>query len=206
MKQTKKILTPTAERIKKLDAEIARHCKQLGIKIPKTRGDCVDGPRPCPWVRCRHHVVEVRFVHGRTVDSFRVSHDGDLDQLSDTCTLDLAERGVCRLSDVANAMGVTRERIRQQEIIAMGRLLANGSALEEIGKSLLSDAEVRRTQLAAQEAARMFRGGLADLHKRTRKLGPEARAWVDRMQETRERLAFVDPFVNGQGEESDDAS
>lgn len=24
-------------------------------KRPQTRGDCVDGPRPCPWVGCRHH-------------------------------------------------------------------------------------------------------------------------------------------------------
>src|ERR1019366_2346037 len=23
---------------------------------PKTRGDCVDGPRPCPWAGCRQHL------------------------------------------------------------------------------------------------------------------------------------------------------
>lgn len=24
--------------------------------VPRTRGDCVDGPRPCPYVRCRYHL------------------------------------------------------------------------------------------------------------------------------------------------------
>ncbi len=23
------------------------------VERPKTRGDCIDGPRPCPWVSCR---------------------------------------------------------------------------------------------------------------------------------------------------------
>jgi hypothetical protein len=27
-----------------------------GPELPVTRGDCVDGPRPCPWLRCRHHL------------------------------------------------------------------------------------------------------------------------------------------------------
>ncbi len=25
---------------------------------PKTRGDCADGPRPCPWNSCRHSLEE----------------------------------------------------------------------------------------------------------------------------------------------------
>lgn len=23
---------------------------------PRTRGECADGPRPCPWLSCRHHL------------------------------------------------------------------------------------------------------------------------------------------------------
>lgn len=30
---------------------------EWGGKVPTTRGDCVDGPRPCPWVRCRFHLA-----------------------------------------------------------------------------------------------------------------------------------------------------
>ena len=23
---------------------------------PRTRADCLKGPRPCPWIMCRHHL------------------------------------------------------------------------------------------------------------------------------------------------------
>ena len=26
------------------------------IERPKTRADCVDGPRPCPYISCAHHL------------------------------------------------------------------------------------------------------------------------------------------------------
>lgn len=29
---------------------------ELRDGVPKTRGDCKDGPRPCPYVRCRYHL------------------------------------------------------------------------------------------------------------------------------------------------------
>lgn len=29
----------------------------LGIPRPRTRAQCQDGPRPCPWVACRHHLL-----------------------------------------------------------------------------------------------------------------------------------------------------
>ncbi len=29
---------------------------RLPIVRPKTRGECASGPRPCPWVSCRHHL------------------------------------------------------------------------------------------------------------------------------------------------------
>lgn len=28
-----------------------------GIKRPTKRSECIDGPRPCPWVSCRHHLL-----------------------------------------------------------------------------------------------------------------------------------------------------
>lgn len=30
---------------------------EWGDSRPKTRGECVDAPRPCPWVSCRHHML-----------------------------------------------------------------------------------------------------------------------------------------------------
>ena len=29
----------------------------LGLPRPRTRADCLDGPRPCPWASCRHHLL-----------------------------------------------------------------------------------------------------------------------------------------------------
>ena len=29
---------------------------ELRDGVPATRGDCKDGPRPCPYVRCRYHL------------------------------------------------------------------------------------------------------------------------------------------------------
>jgi len=75
---------------------------------PRTRGDCVDGPRPCPWQGCRFHLVEVRRPRRRAPDA-------------PTCALDLADRGAATLEEIGAAMGLTRERIRQIQ----GRALEN---------------------------------------------------------------------------------
>lgn len=73
---------------------------------PLTRGDCVDGPRPCPWTGCRYHLADV--VRSRT--------------LTETCCLDVAARGEETLDAVGKILGVTRERIRQIEAAALTRL------------------------------------------------------------------------------------
>lgn len=30
---------------------------------PKTRGDCLSMPRPCPYIGCRHHLAELGVLH-----------------------------------------------------------------------------------------------------------------------------------------------
>ena len=49
---------------------------------PHTRGECVDGPRPCPWYACRHHL-------GLNVDDRGnvVVHE----HVTETCALDLVD-------------------------------------------------------------------------------------------------------------------
>jgi hypothetical protein len=36
----------------------------LDVLQPVTRGDCADGPRPCPWLRCKHHTLIERELRG----------------------------------------------------------------------------------------------------------------------------------------------
>jgi hypothetical protein len=73
------------------------------VNQPRTRGDCLRGPRPCPHGTCRHH---------------HVPPSGDA-----VCVLDIvAERGPMTLQEVSEILGVTRERVRQIEVKALLKL------------------------------------------------------------------------------------
>lgn len=80
---------------------------------PRTRGDCVQGIRPCPWVSCRHHLYLDVHPNG----TMKVNHpEKTLEQMADTCSLDVADReGGITLEETGRLMNVTRERIRQIE-------------------------------------------------------------------------------------------
>lgn len=56
---------------------------------PRTRGDCVNGPRPCPWVGCRHHLYLDVGPQGQLYLAF----PGEPDLLTATCSLDVADQG-----------------------------------------------------------------------------------------------------------------
>ncbi len=91
----------------------------LPIIRPRTRGDCYAGPRPCPWVSCRHHLyLDVR--GSRVTESFPGREPWELEE---SCSLDLADRGERTLDGVAQVFGLSRERVRQVEERAL-RVLA----------------------------------------------------------------------------------
>lgn len=80
---------------------------------PLTRGDCVDAPRPCPWVACRHHLLlDIDPGTGAIYTSFG---GADFDEIPQTCALDVADQGGLTLQEVAETVGITRERVRQIE-------------------------------------------------------------------------------------------
>ena len=85
---------------------------------PRTRADCEDGQRPCPYAGCRYHLgFEVR-ASGSLVEVFG---DTEVWDMSHTCALDEAK--VPRTLDEIGAMlGMTRERIRQIEEEALAKL------------------------------------------------------------------------------------
>jgi hypothetical protein len=56
---------------------------------PRTRGDCIDGPRPCPWVDCRHHLLSEEY----------------------SCVLDVADEGWHTQQEVASILGVSQQRV-----------------------------------------------------------------------------------------------
>ena len=93
---------------------------------PRVRGDCADGPRPCPWVGCAHHL----YLDGKPgAPSFQLNfpaletNDGpDLDALPDTCSLDVADRGEQTLDAVGKALNVSRESARLIEAKALRKV------------------------------------------------------------------------------------
>ena len=117
---------------------------------PRTRGDCEvvwGGVRPCPYVGCRYHIVGAELHHGGAItigngprrgpdlgvlasSASEAEVDAYVDGLVEvlaagpTCALDVIDDdpdGVV-LDAVGDAIGVTRERIRQIESRAKRRL------------------------------------------------------------------------------------
>ena len=79
---------------------------------PKTRGDCVNGPRPCIWVSCRMNLyLDVHPSSG----TIKYNFPGDILDMPETCALDVADRGESILDASGKILNVTREAIRQLE-------------------------------------------------------------------------------------------
>lgn len=92
----------------------------LDVERPRTRGDCAEGPRPCPWVSCAHHLyLDVNPDSGAIKLNFP---DMEVWQMAESCALDVAERGGTTLEDVGGLLGLTKERARQVQFVALARL------------------------------------------------------------------------------------
>lgn len=87
---------------------------------PKTRDECHDGIRPCPFVSCKYNLyLDVDPRNG----SIRYNASGEPDEVTgDSCALDVAERNDTTLESVGAMFGLTRERIRQVESKALAKL------------------------------------------------------------------------------------
>jgi hypothetical protein len=91
------------------------HDLSVDHERPKTRADCVDGPRPCPYVGCRFHLyLDVDHSRGSVKFNYPEVGPDELEKLEDTCALDIADRGEHTLEEVSRFMNFTsRERTRQ---------------------------------------------------------------------------------------------
>lgn len=106
---------------RELDA-LRRRAKHLTSELPASRSECASGPRPCPHVSCRHHLyLDVSPKTGAIKLNFP---DLEVWELGHSCALDVADEGGVTLEDVGEIMNLTRERIRQLELKALGRLEA----------------------------------------------------------------------------------
>jgi hypothetical protein len=94
---------------------------------PRTRADCKDGPRPCPWVSCRYHLALDVKPGGAVTLNFP---DREVWQLGQTCALDLAERGGMTQAAIGELLNISDERVRQLEVRGRRRMAAE---LEDLG-------------------------------------------------------------------------
>ncbi len=99
------------------EEELMRLIEQIR---PKTRADCVNGPRPCLFVSCKHNLyLDVNPETGSIKLNFP---DKEIWELKETCALDVAEKGGITLEEVGEIMNLTRERIRQVETRGLMKL------------------------------------------------------------------------------------
>jgi len=110
----------------------------VDIPRPSTREECRGEARPCPWVACKHHLyLDINPETGSIKINFP-----DLEpwELSNTCALDVAERGGITLEEVGEIMNLTRERIRQVEVRGLLKLKMGSPSPDELGAELLAQA------------------------------------------------------------------
>ncbi|OGQ84981.1 MAG: DNA-binding protein [Deltaproteobacteria bacterium RIFOXYA12_FULL_58_15] len=95
---------------------------------PKNRSECRNGPRPCLYVSCKHHLyLDVNPETGSIKLNFPSQ---EVWELEETCALDVAERGGITLEEVGEILNLTRERIRQLEVTALEKMKSGASEHE----------------------------------------------------------------------------
>ncbi len=116
--------TISVKRMTKRELELGRllYPDVEDVVKPKTRADCANGERPCPFVSCKHHLyLDVSARTGAIKLNFP---DLEVWEMNETCALDVADRGGTTLEEVGAIMNLTRERIRQVEVKGLAKLQA----------------------------------------------------------------------------------
>ena len=95
---------------------------EMGYERPRTRGECLGLPRPCPFVGCRYHLyLYPTGVAGTS--NLRINFpDRDPTELEHSCALDFADEGPHALERVGEVLNITRERVRQVQNVALRKL------------------------------------------------------------------------------------
>jgi hypothetical protein len=116
--------TISVKRMTKRELELGRllYPDVEDVEKPRTRAECTNGERPCPFVSCKHHLyLDVSAKTGAIKLNFP---DLEVWEMTETCALDVADRGGTTLEEVGAIMNLTRERIRQVEVKGLAKLQA----------------------------------------------------------------------------------
>ena len=105
--------------------------------LPASRTECRRGPRPCPYVSCRYHLLlnvtsDGRLYSQRTFDE--ASEDSiakALRGMARTCALDVADEGAHTFEEVSMVMGLDVKEVSRHSQRAQGKvavMFADGGA------------------------------------------------------------------------------
>lgn len=101
-------------------AELEQIMEEVDERRPDARQECRTTERPCPFVSCKYHLyLDVNPHTGSIKLNFP---DLEVWELSETCSLDVADRGGITLEEVGELLNLTRERIRQVEATGLDKL------------------------------------------------------------------------------------
>lgn len=111
---------PTRRLSKDEIAELRKTLAELEESRPELREDCRTAERPCPYVSCKYHLfLDINPETGSIKINFP---DLEVWEMSETCALDVADRGGITLEEVGELLNLTRERIRQVEVLGLDKL------------------------------------------------------------------------------------
>ena len=113
--------TISIKRLPKRELEIGRTLyPETDYWKPRTRAECAQAARPCPFVSCRFHLyIDISPRTGGIKLNFP---DLEIWEMGESCAIDVADRGGSTLEEVGAIMNLTRERVRQLEIQALAKL------------------------------------------------------------------------------------
>jgi hypothetical protein len=95
--------------------------RRMGLHQLPRRSECVGGPRPCPLVGCRYN----NFLRITPQGHLRLTSWKEPEDVPPrrSCSLDLADDGPQTLETIGETVGLTRERVRQIETLALLKMI-----------------------------------------------------------------------------------
>jgi hypothetical protein len=107
--------------LRELERGRAEFPEDVDAGRPRTRAECAGGERPCPFVACRFHL----YLDVSDIGTIKWNFPHlEVHQLTESCTLDVADREGTTLDEVGMLLNLTRERVRQIEVRARKKLFA----------------------------------------------------------------------------------
>lgn len=134
-----------------LGAQLYPERPGVDYERPRTRAECVDGPRPCPFVSCRHHLAFDVMPNGNIQWS---NPDVPIEEMEHSCSLDIADRGGASIKTIMRIYRYSKETVMQQEKLALFRLRRHLPVIAE--QAGVSVGAIRGVDPAPGESVREF--------------------------------------------------